>query len=126
MANAANSLCPSTIWPSVDPTHAPATPEAPKTSAQRRLHNAWVGFVDRLWGKKDLVLYAQRHELVKWFDFDPADANYLDETNRPWDYDHIHADSYVSGRHSIPQLIKDWHGSVGNIRAWPMRRASPF
>ena len=39
--------------------------------------------------------------------------------NRPWDYDHIHPNNYVAGRWYIPQIIKDWHNTIGNFRAWP-------
>jgi hypothetical protein len=23
-------------------------------------------------------------------------------------------------KHGIPKIIKDWHGSIGNLRAWPL------
>lgn len=81
---------------------------------------AWTNLVNSLWEKKELVLYAQREWIVKWFpDHDPASPDQLEDTDRPWDFDHIHPQKYVYGKWAIPQAIKDWHRSIGNIRAWP-------
>jgi len=82
---------------------------------------AWTKLADALQGKRELVLYAQRKYLVSWFpEYDPASPDQLDDTDRPWDMDHIHPKKYISGRHNIPPIIKDWHKSIGNLRAWPM------
>jgi len=43
----------------------------------------------------------------------------MEDINCPWDYDHIHPQNCVAGRHKMPQIIKDWHGKMGNLRAWP-------
>ncbi|QSV45466.1 DUF262 domain-containing protein [Geobacter benzoatilyticus] len=81
---------------------------------------AWPKFADRLWGMKEMVLYAQREWLVRWFsDFDPASPDQLEDTDRPWDFDHIHPQKYIYGKWNMPQILKDWHGSIGNLRAWP-------
>lgn len=80
----------------------------------------WVFFADKLWGERRLVLHAQRRQLAAWFpDFDPTDPGSVEEMNRPWDMDHIHPRYYIEGRHNIPRLVRDWHGSIGNFRAWP-------
>jgi len=34
--------------------------------------------------------------------------------------DHILPSYYVHGRQNIPRIIRDWHGSIGNLRAWPL------
>jgi hypothetical protein len=44
----------------------------------------------------------------------------MEEINRPWDMDHILPSFYLQGRRGIPQIIRDWHGSIGNLRAWPL------
>lgn len=81
---------------------------------------AWTKFTNALWGKREIVLFAQREWLVKWFpDYDPSSHEQLEDTDRPWDFDHIHPQKYIYGRWNIPQVIKDWHGSIGNFRAWP-------
>lgn len=83
-------------------------------------------FFNHLWGNKEMLLFAQRQYLKKWFpDFDPSRPEFLEDTNRPWDFDHIYAQNlirYESGKalRGMPQLIKDWHGSIGNFRAWPL------
>lgn len=87
--------------------------------AELRRH-AWRLFLDKLWYMKKIVDYAQRDWLVKWFpDFDPTQPGQMEDINRPWDYDHIHASYFIAGRHSIPGLIREWHQSIGNLRCWP-------
>lgn len=89
--------------------------------ASSRALSDWTFFADKLWGERRLVLYAQRIALRKWFpEFDPTDPDAMDEINRPWDIDHIHPSYFIEGRHNIPRIIRDWHGSIGNLRAWPL------
>jgi len=88
---------------------------------QEIILDAWTKLADVLWGKRELVLYAQRKYLVDWFPkHDPASPDQLEDTDRPWDMDHIHPQKYIYGRWNIPLIIKDWHGSIGNLRAWPL------
>lgn len=84
---------------------------------------AWSSFANRLWGQRALVLYAQREWLCKWFPyFDPASPDQLEDTDRPWDFDHIHPHKFVNniknGRDAL-RIINTWHNSIGNLRAWP-------
>jgi hypothetical protein len=59
--------------------------------------------------------------LSAWFEnFDPTDPDAMDEINRPWDMDHILPSYYIHGKQNIPRIIRDWHGSIGNLRAWPL------
>lgn len=81
---------------------------------------AWANFVGNLKSNRNLVLYAQREVLNQWFGtVDPTSTNKLEDTDRPWDFDHIHANYFTAGVFYIPQIIKDWHGTIGNLRAWP-------
>ena len=87
--------------------------------------NAWHGFLNSIWHNQSMLLYAQRSSIKQWFpDFDPSLPDSLEDTNRPWDYDHIHPQNYLRGEkkhlRNIPDVIKSWHGSIGNLRAWPM------
>lgn len=94
--------------------------DSEEASWKERAEADWVFFADKLWGERRLVLYAQRLQLAEWFpDFDPTDPGSVEEMNRPWDMDHIHPRYYIEGRHKIPRLVRDWHGSIGNLRAWP-------
>lgn len=44
---------------------------------------------------------------------------YLDDTNIPFDWDHIYPHNLVSGKKNIPRIIADFYNSIGNFRAWP-------
>ncbi len=80
----------------------------------------WQRLVERLWNMRSLIIYAQRENINKWFeDYDPAGPDQLEDTDRPWDFDHIHPANY-GGVNSVPRLIKAWHNSIGNLRAWPL------
>ena len=84
-----------------------------------RRHLAWQRFFDRLWDKRALVDYAQRGWLMRWFpDYDPTLPGQMEDVNRPWDYDHIHPQALRCNE--APGAIRDWHRSLGNLRAWPL------
>lgn len=83
-------------------------------------------FMDRLYESRSILLYAQREWLRKWYpNFDPSLPEHMEDKNRPWDYDHILPQNLLraesgNARRNIPQVIWDWCGSIGNLRAWPM------
>jgi len=89
--------------------------------AQHR-SNAWRAFVNALIDKRELTLYAQRGSLLNWFpDYDPASADRkkgTDHPDQPWDFDHILPSKYKSA-HYVPNIIREWQRSLGNLRAWP-------
>jgi hypothetical protein len=64
----------------------------------------------------DLILYAQRDFLYHMFN---NKLFYLDDTNIPFDWDHIYPHNLVSGKKNIPRIIADFYNSIGNFRAWP-------
>lgn len=85
---------------------------------QREEVDAW--WIDRIWADRRFLIYAQRGWLKQWFrDYDPTVPGAAD-TNRPWDYDHIHPNSHIYGQWYLPAFLKRLHGSNGNFRAWPM------
>ena len=79
-------------------------------------------FLDALWGGKSTVLlYAQRDALKVWFPkFDPSVPEMMEDRNRPWDWDHLLPNSFFTSLWGIPQSVKDWGNSIGNLRAWPL------
>jgi hypothetical protein len=88
---------------------------------QEIILDAWTKLADAIRGKQELVLYAQREYLVRWFPrYDPSSLDQVEDTDRPWDMDHIHPQKYIYGKWNMPRIIKNWHGSIGNLRAWPM------
>ncbi len=101
----------------------PLSPSLKDLSDKDRLWpaNAWREFVDRIFGQRELLLYGQRRYIGRWYpEHDPVQGGRLEDTNRPWDYDHIMPSYYIAGRWSIPPVIKKWHGTIGNLRIWPM------
>ena len=90
-----------------------------KLPKEQRLPGATQGLPGRLWEMKELLHYAQREQIRSWFrDYDPASPDQLEDTDRPWDYDHIFPGSY-GGVNGLPPLIKEWGVSIGNLRIWP-------
>lgn len=85
----------------------------------------WSRFAVTTWNLRQLVLYSQRRWLNSWFpEFDPARREQIEDTDRPWDMDHIHAANYVKNiKRPEPHfrvLRDEWHGCIGNLRAWPL------
>ena len=71
---------------------------------------------ETIFSNRDLVLYAQRQALFEWFE----DRQYhLDDTNVPFDWDHIFPHKYVKGKKNIPRILRDIYNTNGNFRAWP-------
>lgn len=85
-----------------------------------------IHFTDALWKSRQILLYSQREWLRHWYpDFDPSLPENMEDKNRPWDFDHIFPQNLMrtdrgGTRHNIPDVIWDWFGSIGNLRAWPL------
>lgn len=73
-------------------------------------------FIDKMFFNHELILYVQREFLAKHF---KKEQSSLDDTNLPFDWDHISPNKYIYKKFGIPRLIKDWYNSNGNYRAWP-------
>ncbi len=90
------------------------------TNIERKIANLgdeMESFIVRTFKQRDLVLYAQRKILSNWFP--AADAYHLDDTNVPFDWDHISPYKLIKGRKNIPRAVKYFYNSNGNFRAWP-------
>ncbi len=112
-------------WLSTIPLNSPDAQADNNNAAARdeRRRFAWFRFIEKLWGNRRVVDYAQREQLMHWFsDFDPTLPGQMDDVNRPWDYDHIHPQSMGSSSsiYNLPAVIREWHTSIGNLRAWPL------
>ena len=82
---------------------------------------AWWEFLDKLETQRGLILYAQRAFVNKWFsDFNHIGVQNLEDTNCPWDWDHIHAQKLIKHKRNVDVALKEWHSSIGNLRIWPM------
>jgi hypothetical protein len=73
-------------------------------------------FVKKMFYNRDLILYAQRTFLSKVF---KVKQYQLDDTNVPFDWDHISPHRFVHRKFKIPFVIKQWYSTNGNMRAWP-------
>ncbi|MFW0716949.1 DUF262 domain-containing protein [Pedobacter sp. N23S346] len=73
-------------------------------------------FIERVRFNKDLILIAQRDYITKEFE-EFNQFQDVEDTNRPWDWDHIYPISWVYYRKDIHWLVKQWINANGNFRA---------
>ncbi|MGL5276097.1 GmrSD restriction endonuclease domain-containing protein [Myroides sp.] len=86
-------------------------------------NDIFIKFIERLKSNREILLLAQRHYINKKFKaFESIDI--LEDTNRPWDYDHIYPKNWVYTRdgdgramNNIHWLVKEWINTNGNYRA---------
>jgi len=83
--------------------------------------NKWMQFFNQTKGNRGLLLYAQREFLANRFqEYDPARIDLWEDTNRPWDYDHLHPNKFVANQQGkYISICREWQNCIGNLRAWP-------
>jgi len=79
--------------------------------------NDYGDFINKIFFNKELILYAQRTQLSEWFS--AIEGYLIEDTNRPFDWDHICPHSYIYNKRNVHRALRDWYGSNGNFRAWP-------
>ena len=63
-----------------------------------------------------MLLFAQRDYMnSKFKEFNQIEN--IDDTNKPWDWDHIYPDSWVYKKGGINLLVRAWVNCIGNFRA---------
>lgn len=73
-------------------------------------------FLGKIQYNKQMILFAQRDYINSTFrDFNQLDE--IEDTNVPWDWDHIYPSEWVYRKVYCNQSIKDWNNSNGNFRA---------
>ncbi|MGB4414635.1 MAG: DUF262 domain-containing protein [Paludibacter sp.] len=73
-------------------------------------------FIGKIQYNRPLILFSQRSYINATFkDYNQIDD--MDDTNVPWDWDHIYPDSWVYNMKYCEQIIRDWNGTNGNFRA---------
>jgi hypothetical protein len=83
---------------------------------QEHINDIWGNFIEKLVYNKSLLLFAQRTYINKCFmDFNQLED--LEDTNAPWDWDHIYPSSWVYQKQSVPENIRHWTYTIGNLRA---------
>ena len=86
------------------------------------IHEKWWLFLERTVWQREMLLFAQRSYLDTQFpEYDPSRKDLWENTNRPWDFDHIHASAYFHNAKSgdYADLCREWGNCIGNLRAWP-------
>ncbi|GHV79233.1 hypothetical protein AGMMS49944_10240 [Spirochaetia bacterium] len=84
--------------------------------SQELINGIWGNFIDSLIDNKSLLLFAQREYINKEFgDFNQLDT--LEDTNAPWDLDHIYPKSWVHRKWHVNENIRHWTWTIGNLRA---------
>lgn len=76
----------------------------------------FLKFIKKIRNNKPLILFAQRKYINATFkDYNQIDN--IDDTNVPWDWDHIYPNSWVFNKKDCEPIIRDWNGTNGNFRA---------
>jgi len=71
--------------------------------------------IDKVKSTKLLILLAQREHINSTFT-DYNQMNEIEDTNVPWDWDHIYPQNWVYWQ-KVDQIFKDWNNTNGNYRA---------
>lgn len=77
-------------------------------------------FVYNVMCNRDIILWIQR-EFLSTSQFFKEDLFRLDDTDVPFDWDHISPNNLVKGKQNIPDPLKDIYQQPCNLRAWPYR-----
>ncbi len=81
-----------------------------------RMKEGWSNFLWRLLSNNYLVLLAQREYINRTFkDYNQVED--LQDTERPWDWDHIYPESWVYYQQRIDDRTRYWERRIGNFRA---------
>lgn len=90
-------------------------------------NSSWIALFDRIypWDKyvpREMLLYCQRDYMnSRFITYDPARQDLWEDSNRPWDYDHIVPQEWVNGKNNMPYrwYCQKWLNCIGNIGAIP-------
>ena len=87
------------------------------TERQNLINSIWSNFIKKLVYNRYLLLFAQRDYINKKFsDFNQLET--LEDTNAPWDWDHIYPESLVYNmKKDVNENVYHWTGTIGNLRA---------
>ncbi|MBS5978705.1 MAG: DUF262 domain-containing protein [Dysgonomonas mossii] len=73
-------------------------------------------FIDKIQHTRQLILFAQRDYINSSFrDFNQMDD--IEDSNAPWDWDHIYPSEWVYRKVYCNRGIRDWNNTNGNFRA---------
>lgn len=82
---------------------------------EQRTIDTWNVFFNKLFWNRSFIIFAQRKYINEHFkDFNQIED--LQDTNVPWDWDHIYPDSWVYYQQTF-DIIRRWNNCIGNFRA---------
>lgn len=76
----------------------------------------WINFLNQIAWNRNFLIITQRNYFIKEFK-DYMEFDGIEDTNRPWDWDHIYPISWVYNQHKISNIVKWLVGTIGNFRA---------
>jgi len=83
----------------------------------------WKPLYDAIAYNKELLIYSERRYFSEKFSYDPAQTDFLKDHNRPWDYDHIIPQAWMSKQGvqfgEWKSLCLGWLWNNGNFAAIP-------
>jgi len=75
----------------------------------------WNNFIGKLSFCRPMLLFAQRGYInFRFSDFNQMET--IEDTNSPWDWDHIYPSSWVYMQHRIDGSMRHWNNTIGNLR----------
>lgn len=87
-----------------------------KSEDENSTFENWNLLISKIYWNKSLLLYVQKEYLNQKFkEFNQFES--IDDTNRPWDWDHIYPNSWVYNNKGINPLVRSWVNCIGNFRA---------
>lgn len=76
----------------------------------------WKSISERIYKNRTFLIFSQREYFIKQFgDFMEFDG--IEDTNKPWDWDHIYPNSWVDYNKGISSLVRWLINTNGNFRA---------
>lgn len=73
-------------------------------------------FIERIRDNRHLILLSQRKFINQEFQ-EYNQMEDLEDTNAPWDWDHIYPSEWVYRKTHCNRGIRDWNNTIGNLRA---------
>lgn len=78
--------------------------------------NYWQQFSNKIYWDKTFLILAQKEYFNQEFE-DFMEFDGIEDTNRPWDWDHIYPSSWVYSKREISSLARQIINTNGNFRA---------
>lgn len=92
------------------------TPEQFENRIMDEVTHHWIIFSNKIYWDKTFLILAQKEYFNREFK-DYMEFDGIEDTNRPWDWDHIYPNSWVYSKKGISPLVRHILNTNGNFRA---------